>query len=380
MPDDSIAVAERKGGPKDFPSMLQVWKPQIQMALPQHMTADRVTRIALTAFRQNALLEKCEPLSVFASVLQSAQTGLEVGILGQAYLVPYKQRDGSYICQFIPGWQGLVDLVNRAGNASVWTGAVFEGDQFDWALGDRPFVMHKPGGENDPEKLTHTYAIGRVKGAEWPVIEVWTKERIVRHRNRYNKVGDKHYSYANFEMYARKVPLLQVLKYLPKSPELTRAITMNDAGEIGAQRFASVDAALHGEFSRLPEEGDGNQKPAWSDEAFAAKLPGWRKAIDAQRKTVDEIFAMAESLGPLTDAQKAQIKGEKANGSAAPVSNGNADKPAAPEIVDAMRRQASDATISDAEVCKFLKIESLDGITLAQVDRALTFIADPMGG
>ena len=109
---------------------------------------------------------------------------------------------------------------SSAGRASIWTGAVFEGDEFDYALGDRPFVTHKPGGEDDPKKLTHVYCVGRIKGAEWPVIDVWTASKVEKHRDRYNRQGNKHYSYRNWEMYARKVVLLQVIKYMPASTEI----------------------------------------------------------------------------------------------------------------------------------------------------------------
>jgi recombination protein RecT len=81
----------------------------------------------------------------------------------------------------VPGWQGLVDLVSRAGRATVWTGAVYQGDEFDWALGDRPFVKHRPAGGGDSWKdITHVYAVGRVNGSEYPVIEVWTMDRVMR--------------------------------------------------------------------------------------------------------------------------------------------------------------------------------------------------------
>ena len=170
----------------DFPAMLEKFKPEIARALPSHLKADRMARIALTAFRRQPKLANCDPRSIFAAVIQSAQLGLEPDTLGRSYLIPYGSE-----CQFVPGWKGLVDLVNRSGNATVWTGAVFEGDEFDYALGDRPFIAHKPGDEDDPSLITHVYAVGRVKGAEWPVIEVWRMSKVWRHRDRYNKVGKK---------------------------------------------------------------------------------------------------------------------------------------------------------------------------------------------
>jgi recombinational DNA repair protein RecT len=73
--------------------------------------------------------------------------------------------------------------------------------------------------------------------------------KVRKHRDRYNKVGDKHYSYENWEMYGRKVVLLQVLKYMPCSPELVAAMALNDAAEIGAQKIDLKDA-IEGSWER----------------------------------------------------------------------------------------------------------------------------------
>lgn len=228
-------VAKRQA-PTDFPGMLKAYQAEIARALPKHLDGDRMARIALTCFRQTPALGKCDPKSVFAAVIMAAQLGLEPGIGGQAYLIPYGKE-----CQFVPGWQGLVDLISRAGRASVWTGAVFEGDEFEYALGDSPYVHHKPCGEDDEKKLTHVYAIGRIENAQWPVIEVWPIAKVIRHRDRYNKVGGKHYSYKHLEMYGRKVALLQVLKYMPKSVELQKAIALEHSAEQGTQRLDTKD-------------------------------------------------------------------------------------------------------------------------------------------
>lgn len=233
--------------PKDFPAMLKQFQGEIQRALPKHLNGDRMARIALTAFRRTPALGKCEPASVFAAVIQASQLGLEPDTLGRAYLIPYGRE-----CQFVPGWKGLVDLINRAGTATVWTGAVFEGDKFDYQLGDSPFVKHIPIGEDDPAKLTHVYAVGRVKGAEWPVIEVWPVARVKKHRDRYNKVGNRHYSFANWEMYARKVVLLQVIKYMPASAELSAAVSLSDAAEVGSQNLTIKDA-IEGTWAPVPD-------------------------------------------------------------------------------------------------------------------------------
>lgn len=279
------AVTGQTATPKDFPAMLTAWLPEIRRALPKHLNADRMSRIALTAFRRTPKLGECDPRSVFAAVVQAAQLGLEPDTLGRSYLIPYKVNkkvgnkwESHYECQFVPGWKGLVDLMNRSGQGSAWTGAVFDGDEFDYQLGDNPFVHHKPG-EKGGDVLTHTYAVGRPKGSDYPIVEVWPIAKIWKHRDRYNKVGERHYSYENEEMYARKVPLLQVLKYMPCSAELATAIAMNDDAEVGSQKIDLQDA-IEGQYSAAPEQAEQQQGPTLGDALELARSGDYDGAVD----------------------------------------------------------------------------------------------------
>lgn len=241
-----------------FPQMLEKWKPQIARALPKHLSADRMIRIALTEFRKNKDLAECDPQSIFAAIIIAAQLGLEPGIMGQAYLVPYKSKRG-YICTFIPGWQGYVDLVSRSGRASVWTEVVRGGDSFTYNLGTKPEINHQRGETADGDgRFTYTYAVGWVKDSQWPVLDVWTRRQVEQHLGQYNKVGDRHYALQNehnLEMYGRKVALLQVIKYMPKSVELQTATNLDYAADAGNQ-VIEVAEALTGTFipSGYPEE------------------------------------------------------------------------------------------------------------------------------
>lgn len=324
--------------PKDFPAMLTAWLPEIKRALPKHLNADRMARIALTAFRRTPKLAECDPRSVFAAVIQASQLGLEPDTLGRSYLIPYEKRkkiNGQWKtvgieCQFIPGWKGLVDLMNRSKEGSVWTGAVFDGDDFEYELGDKPYVRHVPRGEDHAEKLTHVYAIGRVKGSEWPVVEVWPISKIVKHRDRYNKVGEKHYSFDNFEMYARKVALLQILKYMPCSAEMVAAMDLNDAAEIGNQRLDLKDA-IEGTWTHPTddEESAGEEKkgaPAAPAAAGApagaeltvidwiAKLEEYGTEVDVSdyaEHQVPEVVRADERFAKAVSARLAAIKGKK---------------------------------------------------------------------
>lgn len=313
-------VSAKKEAPKDFPGMLKAYLPEIQRALPKHLNGDRMARIALTAFRRNPKLGECDPRSVFAAVIQASQLGLEPDTLGRAFLIPYEKRkniDGQWKvvsteCQFVPGWKGLVDLMNNSHQGTTWTGAVFTGDDFDYQLGDSPFVKHRPMGEDNSDHITHFYAIGRVKDSQWPIIEVWTADRVRRHRDKYNKVGKKHYSFENWEMYGRKVVLLQVLKYMPASAELAAAIELNDAAEVGAQNLTIKDA-IDGTWAPVPDE-EPSEPPKEAatpatevkDKPAADGAPTFEDAIAAVKK--GDYDLARDITKNFSDEQKAHIE------------------------------------------------------------------------
>ena len=278
-----------------FSGFMDKLKPQLALALPKHMNADRMTRLALTAFSTNSDLQNCTPHSIAGSIMTAAQLGLEPGINGQGYLIPYKGT-----CTFVPGWKGLVDLVARAGRATVWTGVVMPGDEFAYQLGDAPFCRHVPGdGGNDGDQWTHVYAIGRVRDASMAVIEVWTRAKVSKHLKQYNKVGNRHYANQgenNFEMYARKVALLQVLKYMPQSIELANAVDLSHAGESGK------GAVLEGDLVRVydaPDDPEGKTLQQYVDDVTNATSPETAQLAVDEASTVlsaDDLAALRRAF------------------------------------------------------------------------------------
>lgn len=279
-----------------FPALLEEYKGEIKKALPSHINAERMERMCLTSFRKNPKLKECDPISVMSSVIQACQLGLEPDLLGRSFLVPYKGK-----CQFVPGWRGLVHLAHNTGKMTVWTGAVYDGDFFEYQLGDEPFCHHRPEAV-DTNNLLYVYAIGKVKGIEQKIIEVWNKAKVEKHRDRYNKVGKSHYSYENFEMYARKVVLLQVIKYLPTSSDkMARAIELNDSAEIGEQHLN-----LDGSYRTFEEPRQEKVIPVLSPEDFEKKMPTWRNAVVSGQDPV-ELIKILETKSMLTEDQHLTI-------------------------------------------------------------------------
>jgi recombination protein RecT len=259
----SVAALQRVANPETrleqkpmtIHQALEQMRPKIEAALPRHLNADRMLRIAFTEINKTPALMQCEVKSVLASIIIASQLGLEPGVMGQGFLIPYGKT-----CTFVPGWQGYVDLVSRAGRATVHTDTVFPGDAFEYEKGSTPFIRHKATETTDEDQpFTHVYAVGWVKDAQRPVIEVWSRDKVLKHLKKFNKVGNKHYAIAggehNLQLYGRKVALLQVIKYMPKSVELHTAAQLDYAADAGTQNL-TIEGAAAGSFEAPQQDDD----------------------------------------------------------------------------------------------------------------------------
>jgi recombination protein RecT len=210
----------------------------------------------------------------------------------------------------VPGWKGLVDLVSRSGRGTVYTGVIFKDQQYTYVDGaKRDLLIHNETDLDAPADITHAYAIGWVKDAAMPIIELWSVAKIEKHRDKYNKVGSKHYSYRDWEMYCRKVPLLQVLKYMPASIELANAIDISHASESG--RGATIENGIVIDTGDQGDEPEREEAKPYDADLFKKNLPGWTKLILDDKKTAEMVIAMAGSKAPLTDEQKTYLRAIK---------------------------------------------------------------------
>lgn len=288
-----------------FSGFLDKFKPQLALALPKHLTVDRMARLALTAFSTSKQLQECEPGSIAASIMTAGQLGLEPGVNGAGYLIPYGRT-----CTFVPGWKGLVDLVSRSGRGTVFTGVIFKDQQYTFTDGARrDLIIHNETELDDPDDITHAYAIGWVKGSSMPIIELWTIGKIMKHRDKYNKVGKKHYSFRDWEMYCRKVPLLQVLKYMPCSVELANAIAVSNASENGhsatIENGIVIDADQFG--NNAAYVGGGDTLPECDTEKFAELAAEYESKVRAGELKAKKVILTLSTTIILTEQQKLQI-------------------------------------------------------------------------
>ena len=261
-----------------FNGFMARFKPQLALALPKHLNADRMARLALTAFSTTPKLRECTMESIAASIMTAGQLGLEPGVNGAGFLIPYKTT-----CTFVPGWKGLVDLVARSGRGTVYSGVIFKDQRYEFTDGsERKLRILNETDLYDAADITHAYAIGWVKDSAMPVIELWRVSKIRLHRDKYNKVGDKHYSFRDWEMYCRKVPLLQVLKYMPCSVEVQNAIAVSYASEAG--RGATIEDGIVIDIT----DGFGDNEPGSAAQSKVAGINAEAERIKAEKAQVKE--------------------------------------------------------------------------------------------
>jgi len=103
-------------------------KEQIARVLPEHITPERLIRVALTAANKAPNLLLCSPESVVQALLVCAQAGLEPDDR-LAHLIPYHTKEGWKV-QVIFGFKGLIALALRNGIDSVFADKVCEKDDF----------------------------------------------------------------------------------------------------------------------------------------------------------------------------------------------------------------------------------------------------------
>lgn len=208
--------------------LLQARVPAMSQVLPKHLTAERLMRLATFDIAKTPSLLECDPKSLVSCVLQAAQLGLEPGIIGHAYLVPFKGQ-----ATLIIGYKGLIDLVRRSGQLStIQAQVVYRGDAFDYDLGLDPKLTHKRAESYDgrPE-VTHAYAVARLKDGSVQ-FEVMTRSDIeaIRSRARSGSSGPWTTDYAEM---AKKTVLRRLCKMLPVSVEVARAVEAESAQEAG---------------------------------------------------------------------------------------------------------------------------------------------------
>lgn len=209
--------------------LIKAMEPEIKKALPEVITPERFTRMALSALNTTPKLKECTQMSFLAALMNAAQLGLEPNTsLGQAYLIPYNNK-GTMECQFQIGYKGLIDLGYRNPQMQIISAqAVYENDEFEYELGLNPRLEHHPTLEERGE-VRLFYGLFKLTNGGFG-FEVMSKTAIDAYAKEYSKAFDSSFSpwKTNYESMAKKTVIKQALKYAPVKTDFRKALNTDE--------------------------------------------------------------------------------------------------------------------------------------------------------
>lgn len=238
------ALAEKLAAPTDQPAdgtvavrqpdraakILEGMRAEFEKCLPDVLPIDMFMRVALTGFRKVPDLAACSRPSLLGALLDCARLGL-APCTEQASLVPFKGQ-----VTLIVGYEGYVQLMYRSGQVEqVVAEMVYEADEWEYSLGDGGRFFHRPNilAENRGKPL-FAYAYATLVGGGRTRVALVTRREAEGLQRDYGK--DRHGRpnlskpwHTNFESMWLKTAVRRVQKFAPKSPELRRALAVDNA-------------------------------------------------------------------------------------------------------------------------------------------------------
>lgn len=335
---------------------------QISRALPQFLTAERFTRVALTTINKNPKLLECTETSLMGCIMDCAQLGLEPdNVMGRAYLIPFNDnKNNRVICTLIVGYKGLIDLAYRSGRVkSLMAQVVHENDAFEYEFGLGAKLNHKPT-LKDRGKIIAAYAYGILEGGI-TAFDIMSVEDIERIQSRSKAKNDGPWKTDWAEM-ARKTVLKRLSKYLPLSVEFMDAVARDNEDETEEEtRLKAAKIVIPtAEKTVAPAQTaleEGQPPMPFPD------LPKREKEMVPAQET-------SESRGGGTHETVAQAPAPESTTAQAAESSA----PTPEEIAEIQRKEALDAATELASADPagaLLKIMEIDSITPDELGQAL---------
>lgn len=224
--------------PQNMREWLDSYQDKFMEAIPRNtIDVGRFITAASLEIAASDKLQKCDKVSIFKSLLESARYGLEVGkLLGQAWLIPYNENKQTpqgwqkvLTCHFQLGYKGLIVLARRSQTIKTITAEiVYENDQFEVELGQNRHLTHKIDIRKERGAPIAYYCLVELENGGCQFV-VMTKGDAEKHRDNYSKAhqqkkkGDESTWDTNFDEMALKTCVIKNLKLCPISIEALEA-------------------------------------------------------------------------------------------------------------------------------------------------------------
>lgn len=215
---------------KTVATLIKSYQGSIAKALPKHFTPDRFLQVIYSAIRQNPKLAECDQTSLVAAVMQSAQLGLQPGVLQHCYFIPfYNSKKGVSEVQFQIGYKGLIDLARRTGDVEkIDPYIIHENDVFEVEYGLDEKFKYIPCLDGDPGPVKAYAVMVKFKDGGKQFL-VMSKAKVMAHAQKFSKTFSMGPWKEDFDAMAIKTVIKQLIKYLPMSIDLQEKLAADES-------------------------------------------------------------------------------------------------------------------------------------------------------
>lgn len=182
-------------------------------------------------------LATCTKASLVGAMLEIAALKLEPGVLGEAWVIPFRDRRHNVVeAQVIVGYKGMLKLARNSGRVGkIDSDVVYEKDLFDWRKGTRQYLDFRKSDDDDRGKRISAWADSEiwVENAREPSrqFEVMLAREVLAIKNSAPsaKASTSPWKTDEESMW-RKTVLRRLCKFLPSDPEsrLGRAVQIDE--------------------------------------------------------------------------------------------------------------------------------------------------------
>jgi len=251
--------------------MSNAMRERILKVIPQYCEPDRFLSLAVSAGKALLSDPKVVPDSVVLAVFDAAKLGLYLDPqLHHAALVPYQAKNGWKYVQCQPEYRGMIHMARQCDSRlrDIKPYLVYRADEWkQWMDIDGPHFRHVPSTDSGREKsdIFGVYTLSWFEGEERPRFYFTPKEKVNRiekmARRRGGAVWKDELSYPDMVL---KTGIRQTLKWLDLSPEVNKAVSLDDEAATGRRvrqvEAEEIDGLIDADF-RWPED---DQVPASS--------------------------------------------------------------------------------------------------------------------
>ena len=217
-------------------------------ALPRQMDVNKFISVAKLTLNKNPKLLQADKTSLMQTFMKAAQDGLYLDGK-EAAAVQYGQS-----VQYIPMVEGVIKVLHNSGLIkTLCAEVVYENDLFDYELGTKQHITHKPLITGDRGKPVCVYAIA-VTSNDGQYIEIMNMHDVNKCKEQAKGASSPHSPWVKwFDQMAKKTVIHRIAKRLPKNDAISSVVRIEEDNMVDITPNTTQSTEPKDSLSRLRE-------------------------------------------------------------------------------------------------------------------------------